>query len=329
MIKTSIYHIKKNPYLYFAFKLVVLFAIVFAFDYSIGTILRHYYFKQESGLQYRTTYSIEETKAEILIFGSSRANHHYHPVVFENRMKASYYNVGRDGNFIFYHTAVLNGVLNRYLPKVVILDFNMSEFRNSRISYDRLSSLLPYHKSHPEMRSIIELKSELEKIKLISSIYPFNSSMFTIAVGNAGFNKRRKADIQGYVPLSRAWDGSILIDSNSMYNIDSMKVKAYKSFIQNCIKSKVKLYVVCSPSYILFKNKDESVIIGKEIAKRNNIDFFDYSNDSIFINNPKLFADPFHLNDSGAIIFSNMLINSISQKDEDDSLNILTNLTKK
>ena len=329
MIKTLINNIKKNPYGYFLVKLAVLFTIVFAFDYTIGNVLSHYYFKQESGLQYRTSYSIEKTKAEILIFGSSRATHHYNPAVFENLMKLSYYNVGRDGNDIFYHTAVLNGVLKRYKPKVVILDFNFAEFKKDQTSYDRLSSLLPYYKSHPEMRSIIELKSRYEKLKLFSKIYPYNSSMFTIAVGNADFNKKRKADVKGYVPLFREWDGTIRIDSNLLdYNIDSLKVKAYESFIQNCIKSKVKLYVVCSPTGIDFKMKEESLIIGKEISKRNNIDFIDYSYDPVFINKPKLFADAIHLNDSGAKFFSDILINSINEMKKNDSNYTLTTLIK-
>ena len=150
MIKTSIYKIQKNPYQYFLLKSVVLFTIVFVLDYSFGNLLRYFYFKQESGLQYRTTYSIEKTTADILIFGSSRANHHYYPNVFENRMKQSCYNVGRDGNSVLYHSAVLKGVLKRYSPKIVILDIVYGEFRQNQDSYDRLSSLLPYY-------SIVEL----------------------------------------------------------------------------------------------------------------------------------------------------------------------------
>ena len=106
-------------------------------------------------------------------------------------MKLSFYNAGRDGNFMFYHLAVLKGVLNRYSPKIVILDFVAEEFAQNQYSYDRLSSLLPYYKSHPEMRSIINLKSKYEKIKLLSQIYPYNSLMLTIAVGNSGVNKRK------------------------------------------------------------------------------------------------------------------------------------------
>jgi hypothetical protein len=190
----------------FFIKLFIFLAIVVLFDFAIGAALRHYYFKQESGVQYRTTYSMEQTKADLVIFGSSRATHHYVPDVFEQRLNMSYYNVGRDGNFIFYHYAVLKSILKRYTPKIIILDISGAEFSVGQDSYDRLSALLPYYKTHPEIRPIVELKSEYEKIKLASSIYPFNSSIITIALGNAEFNKKRNDDTEGYVPLKKNWN---------------------------------------------------------------------------------------------------------------------------
>jgi hypothetical protein len=311
-MKTLIYKI--NPYKYFLLKLAVLLATIFVLDYSIGNILCYFYYKQESGMQYRTTYSIDSTKADLLIFGSSRANHHYDPDDFEKRLNLSFYNAGRDGNYILYHSAVLKGVLKRYSPKVVILDFIDGEFRQYQDSYDRLSSLLPYYNRHPEMRSIIDLKSKYEKIKMLSYIYPYNSSLFTIAVGNAEFNKKRSGDIKGFIPLTETWNAAIQIDSSSYkYEIDSVKVKAFESFIQDCIQSKVKLYIVCSPYYIKSTHTDYSIVLGREIAQRNNIMFFDYSKDSVFINNSKLFADIGHLNEAGARVFSNMLIDKISK----------------
>jgi hypothetical protein len=307
--------VKKKTFIYFILKTFFLLLIVIIFDFSFGSILHYYYFKQKSGLQYRTTYAMEKTTADLLIFGASRANHHYHPEIFEKQLlNYSYYNVGRDGTSIFYHYAVLKSVLKRYSPKVAILDFDCGEFMQNQDSYDRLSSLFPYYKNHTEIRSIIELKSPYEKFKLLSNIYPYNSSILTIAVGNQDFNKKRKLDFKGYVPLTKMWNGSIQIDNTSIkYKIDSTKVKVYALFIQDCMNSKVKLYVVCSPSLIKSKNTDYSIIIGQEIAKKNNIDFFDYSKDSIFLNNSSLFQDINHLNDEGAKKFSKILIDKIKK----------------
>jgi hypothetical protein len=48
-------------------------------------------------LQNLVTYSVEGTKADLLIFGSSRANRHYLPDNFEKRMNLSCFNIGQEG----------------------------------------------------------------------------------------------------------------------------------------------------------------------------------------------------------------------------------------
>lgn len=301
-----------NQYLIFLKKLLILFLTVFILDFSIGRLLEYLYFRQESGFQYRTTQAMEHTTAGILIFGSSRASHHYHPEIFEKRMQLSYYNAGRDGSYIFYDYAVLQAVLKRYTPQIVILDFISDEFRLMPESYDRISVLLPYYKKHPEIRNVIALKSPFEKIKLLSSIYPYNSSLFAILAGNLEFNKERSNDFKGYVPLSRVLTGAIRIDTLPViYEMDSLKIKAYESFIRACIDSRITLYIVCSPYFAKSKYVDCSIEQGQIIADNYNVPFFDFTRDSLVIDNCSLFADYSHLNNDGAKEFSEMIIERI------------------
>lgn len=303
---------KKNAVKKFFFKLILLFTILFVLDFIIGNILSYYYFKQQKGADYLTTYALDSTKADLLIFGSSRANHHYDAHVFEKRFDQSYFNAGRDGNFIFYNYAILKGVLKRYAPKSIILDFTYGEFSKNQDSYDRISSLLPYYKSHPELRPIIELKSRYEKLKLLSAIYPNNSLLLIIAGGNKMFSDKKEEDFQGFIPIFHVWNQPIETDNTPVkYETDTTKIKIFDSFIQDCLNSKVKLYIVCSPYFLKSNHDDYSVKLAKEIAKRNNISFFDFSHDSAFLNNRELFSDPSHLNAVGAKIFSNKLIDSI------------------
>lgn len=312
---------QQNPYRLFSIKLIAFLGLLFLLDQVIGLTLRHYYFKQESGMLYRTTYSLEKTTADMLIFGSSRANHHYDPSVLEKRTGLSYYNVGRDGCNILYHYCMLKSVLARYTPKTIILDINSAEFRKSEDNYDRLSCLLPYYKTHPELRPIIERKSRFEKMKLVSSIYPFNSMMFTIAVGNAEFNKKRRGDIQGYVPLSRTWNGDIgFYDNRKGYETDSVLINVYESFISDTKKSGARLFIICSPLFVISNQPDQSINIGKEIAARNGIPFIDFTGDSAYTTKRHLFSDLLHLNANGASVFSNDLIDKISATDSSYSV---------
>ncbi|MBS1509713.1 MAG: hypothetical protein JST86_02635 [Bacteroidetes bacterium] len=299
----------------FFVKAALLLVIVYCIDFTLGKLLSHFYFTQQSGLLYRTTYSMEKTQAGFLVFGSSRANHHYNPEVLEKKLNMSYYNAGRDGNFIFYHYAVLKSVLKRYRPKIVVLDFLTGEFGPNKDAYDRLSSLLPYYKTHPEIRPIVNLKSEFEQYKLVSNIYPYNSLLFTIFAGNAAFNKERAGDIQGYVPLKNIWNEPAKnMDFETHYTIDSIKVNTFESFIHDCKEAGVKLYVVCSPILQHSAVEDYSVSIAKDIASKNGVQFFDYSRDTSYSNHSNLFSDVFHLNDDGAKIFSAHLADTIHIK---------------
>ncbi|MDZ7739352.1 MAG: hypothetical protein U5K32_09895 [Bacteroidales bacterium] len=299
----------------FTKRALVFVFIVFLADLVVGLGLRYYYFRQESGQLYRTTYSVDSTEAGAIIFGSSRANHHYKPPVLADKLGMEVYNAGREGNFMFYHYGVLSAVLERHTPEIVILDFVRGEFMYKRSSYDRLSSLLPYYRTHPEMRETIRLKSDYEPLKLVSRIYPFNSMILTIAAANAGLYDSEEVE-NGYIPLYGEWKEKI--DTTTvpdLYNIDSVAVETYRSFLSDCVSSGVEVYVFCSPVFINYAYDDSSVEIGRRIADELGVRFFDLSNERQFISDPCLYWDVYHLNDRGAEHYSALVADIISGDD--------------
>ncbi len=173
--------------------------------------------------------------------------------------------------------------------------------------YDRLSALLPYYRKHKEIRPIIDLKGPYEKYKLLSQVYPFNSQLTTIIVGNMEFNKKRKGDYLGYVPLHKTWHGVPRTINYSNYKVDSNKFDSFKKFVELSKASGAKLYVVFSPILIKF-NKWKQIEIGKEICKKQDVPFLDFSHDTSFTKNPKFFQDEVHLNNKGAEEFSKELV---------------------
>jgi len=295
-------------------KTIMFLLILLLLDFVIGNILANLYEKQKSGEIFRTTYSIDSTKADILIFGSSRANHHYIPSIFNKRMNLSCYNTGRDGETIFYNYSILKSVLKRYTPKMVILDISREEFRFAQISYDRLSALIPYYKKHIEIRPTVEIRSPYEKYKLVSRIYPYNSLIFTILMGATDFDEKRKPknDQDGYVPLDEIFTSQLAIDTIPGTNkLDLNKINTFKSFIEDCEKSKVKLYIVISPLLIKFICEDPSVNMALNMAHTYKLPVFSFVNNPVFFNN-KLFADQTHLNNYGAKLLTNLVIDSIT-----------------
>jgi len=292
--------------------IIIVVVIVFVLDYAIGSALRYFYFKETSGVHYRTTYAMESADAEVLVFGSSRANHHYVPEIFEDSLKKTFYNTGRDGIEMFYHTALLKSILKRYKPQIIILDY-AGTFDKSDAAYDRLTALLPYYKTHEEVRDIAELKSPFEKFKLMSQIYPFNSEVLAIAMGNLESNKKRKSDNKGYVALNKEWQNEIdSVGNIKKYETDPVKIAVFKEFLSLAKNSGAEVFVIYSP---VFKktNMNQEIDICKEICDAENIPFWDYSRDSTFLSNKKLFQDVEHLNNAGAVLFSDFIVKRMKE----------------
>jgi hypothetical protein len=296
-------------------KLVLILFLVLIIDQGVGKELSHYYFRQHRGEEAKLTYIIDSTKADIVIFGSSRADHHYVPEIFENNLHYSCFNAGADGNYLLYSYALFNTIVKRYSPKLIIFDIRPYELGHIESEYDRLSILLPYYRKYPEIRHVIELRGPFEKFKHISSIYSYNSLIFQIARGNIGNNKAYQTELKGYTPLSKTmkaekigtWDiCDIPIDQN--------KVNLVEDIISTCKKKNIELIFVHSPIWITMKKGDCHNILA-DICSEKNVRYIDMSNDTTFINHPDYFEDISHLNDKGARLFSQMLTEKIRHPD--------------
>lgn len=305
---------KKNKKLYIGLRIIAFLALVILLDFSIGFLLRKFYFGQKYGTQARTTYAIESTTADVVIFGSSRANHHYVPQIFEDSLGLSFYNAGRDGNSIMYHYAVLSSIVERYTPKIVILDLMAAEFEKKQDKYDRLSGLMPYYRSHPEIRSVINEKSKVEWLKNLSSLYPFNSLLFNVFYNNTEQGKRKDKNIKGYSELEGTIaDRDLKNVSPEKYEVDTVLVNYFKSFVTKCKEKNVKLFVVCSPYFMKLVTRDQSLDIAEKYLKSQNVSFLDYSVEGVFPQSPDYFKDLVHLNKEGSILFSKNLVSIIKQ----------------
>ena len=296
---------------WFIIRLLIVVIVLFACDRGTGWLLKYFYFKQKSGLLYRTTYAIDSTTAEILVFGSSRANHHYVPAVFEERLGHTFYNSGRDGSFLLSNYGVFKAVINRYRPVVVIFDLNPEEIGYAARNYERLSDLLPYYQGHPEIRSVVSLRGPFEKFKMISAIYPYNSLLTNIILGNLDLNKSRNPDDRGYIPIA---PGTVRPDRASDLPErkppddapDINMISALQDIIRICEQKQIKLLFVQSPHQnIRPESRYDSIF--SEICAHRRVDYCNMSDSLVFKNHPALFNDSKHLNANGAYLFSKMV----------------------
>jgi hypothetical protein len=277
-------------------------------DLIFGNVLRHFYFKQKSGFYYHLIYSLDSTEAEVIILGSSRASRHYVPEIIEDSLNLTCFNTGVDGNYMFNNYAVYKSIIERYTPKVVLMDINPGEIYTGTEGYDQLAPLLPFYKTKKEIKSVIHLKSKFERLKLISKIYPFNSSLLAIVTGIL-----QTEDInvlKGYMPLfGNVSDTTIGCRREENKEIDINKIKVLEALASDCDDRNIKLVFIQSPKYIKVIQETSVSLINK-LASNHGAEFWNYVNDTVFLK-PEYFKDANHMNNSGAYKFTRAIADRI------------------
>lgn len=293
-------------------------------DQITGKILNHLYFSQKTGQGQNLNYILSECRADILIFGNSRAQHHYDTKIISDSLNLTCYNAGIDGGHsILMPYALIKVMLNRYTPKVIIIEFDPSfvmEYRKSE--YDRFSVLLPYYYIYPNLQPFIKKRSPFEQIKLLSGIYPYNSDIIGLIRMNTDIDANRKWIFNGYIPIKNKQMNesmvSIPIDYGTKARADPDKIKALENIIQLCKNKGTKLFFINSPIFQAAQENVENIAGStkevKDLLTKLKATSIDYSKDTRFIDQIALFADRLHLNENGATKYSQIIGSLLKNK---------------
>ncbi|MBE7179523.1 MAG: hypothetical protein INR69_24180, partial [Mucilaginibacter polytrichastri] len=249
------------------------------------------------------------------------------PAVLVKDTKLSCYNAGRDAQKIPFYTAVEEVILSRATPKLIILDVLPYELVTDNAKYERLTILLPYCKNHPELISYIKEVSPFEPYKLFSQTYPFNSALF-ISLYNHLLEKKVEDTERGYQALTHVLTPEEMLDLSGRMKLyeaksgdygsekfmDRKSVVYYERFLENARKKGIKTVVCISPS--LFTEQETFIKKKlKEVAEKYpNVSFVDYSNDPKYQGRRELFSDQFHLNATGAHMFSEQMHQYLTER---------------
>lgn len=298
---------KRKSYTY----LILLLFFTIALDKSVGMIYNQLYFTKKSAKNDRLIHSAIGTNEEILIFGSSRAYHHYDPKIFEDSLKMSCYNVGYGGQNIYFHLALLKSALSRYTPKIVILELFYIDFEKTLPQHDKekLSTLLPFTKKSPVYYDAVLSRGWNERFKIWSSIYPLNSKQLLMLRNN--YFDTITSNYKGFAKLNRTWDKPIgTTDLKAGIVIDNNKLDALFEFIEICQRNNIEVFVFVSPIYHIKENDYYSQVLGV-LQSRYSITAMSFEDDSTLVNNRDFFADIVHLNALGSEAYSRKIVNFI------------------
>lgn len=257
-----------------------------------------------------TNLGVNIIETPIVIVGSSRASHHYDPRIFADSLGKATYNVGTDGCFFTHNCCVINSILERYSPELIIWEFEPSYlFEHS--ADDITSMYLYYNKRDYITKTLNEVLPRGEVIKLNSDIYRYNSKFIRVLTRYLQ-NNSTPDEYSGYEPSAPKTlkEPLSLVEKNSSPTsaIDSSKLYRFKETFENAKTKGVKIVLVNSPKYAIDTNVYMTDTV-TNLCQEQEVTFIDCS--QLYINHPEYFNDATHLNSMGADLYTKYIISLI------------------
>jgi len=241
-------------------------------------------------------------KFDIVFMGTSRANNHFVPEIFEKKGYKSF-NYGMSGSHMFETALMLKLMMaNNYKIKNLVMEADLS-ICNEKRDEGTTARFMPYIHRNEIIKN--HFKSELD----FYQIYYLPFYRYIKFDNKIGF--RELYDVvskkptntlynKGYYPLLSNRKGKM---KNDISTLKPIRNKYYETIKEICKKNNIKLIVVMTP--MCEKTK------GLEYFEKVNKLYPEIHNFENAITDDKYFSSCGHLNDEGAKKFTRILIDSL------------------
>jgi hypothetical protein len=240
-------------------------------------------------------------KYDVVIMGTSRANNHFVTDLFEkNGLKS--FNYGISGSHLFETSLLLKLMMaNKFQIKNLILEADLS-ICNEKRDEGTTARFMPYIHTNSIIKE--HYKNEID-FKQLYYVPFYRYIKFDAKIGfrevyevlaekptNTLYNK-------GYYPLISDKKGSM---KNDISTLKAIRNKYYEEIKKICKQNNINLIVVMTPMCKNTKGLDYFDKVKKQYPEINNFENT--------VTDDRYFASCGHLNNEGAIIYTNHIINT-------------------
>ena len=242
-----------------------------------------------------------EKKYDVVIMGTSRANNHFVTDLFEKKGLKSF-NYGISGSHLFETSLLLKLMMaNKFQIKNLILEADLS-ICNEKRDEGTTARFMPYIHTNSIIKEHYKHESDFKQLYYV----PFYRYIkFDAKIGfrevyevlskkptNTLYNK-------GYYPLISYKKGSM---KNDISTLKVIRNKYYEEIKKICNQNNINLIVVMTPMCKNTKGLNYFDKVKKQYPEINNFENT--------VTDDRYFASCGHLNNEGAIIYTNHIINT-------------------
>ena len=281
-------------------------SVVFIFIFFIASLLLDFIFTtiiSQSSERNKVENVIHSfgKKYDVIIMGTSRANNHFVTNLFEKKGLKSF-NYGISGSHLFETSLLLKVMIaNKFQIKNLILEADLS-ICNEKRDEGTTARFMPYIHTNSIIKEHYKNESDFKKLFYL----PFYRYIkFDAKIGFREvyevLSKKPTNTLQnkGYYPLISDKKGSM---KNDISTLKVNRNKYYEEIKKICKQNNINLIVVMTPMCQNTKGLDYFDKVKKQYPEINNFENI--------VTDDRYFASCGHLNNEGANIFTNYIINT-------------------
>ncbi|MBQ6237762.1 MAG: hypothetical protein IJK07_06055 [Bacteroidales bacterium] len=242
---------------------------------------------------------------DLLIIGSSRAFHHYNPIILDSILNTNCYNLGRDGKNLDISIFIYNlYIKHNPKPKTILCDIFYGSMNKSNL-YAR-EQFYPYL-FNKEIYNNIKENQQLSMIDKYVPLIKYRGILKDVIKHSL----IKDTTYKGYYGCDISYNKNNEDIPNTIpYAHDPTVFKMIEKWLQQCQEDSVNVIFIHSPIYIEATNKIEDTAamwtMYRNIANKYKIPILDYTRDSICFDT-NYFYGALHLNRKGSELFTQRL----------------------
>lgn len=298
----------KKVITYISFVVVILFLT----DYLLG-ICSNYYIKnnQLPGRYRPLDRLIKEVNSDIILIGNSAILNAIDPQIVEDSLSMTCYNGGIEGQGIEFFETMIDCILQRHSPKMFVLGLRPEEM-GGNIGEGIYDVLKPYYKMG--YKSIDDHFNQIGKYKRIllqSNLIRYNTIWVRVLLYMLFDNTTYQEN--GFIPKNIPLTFPVTKHIEKPEQPIKDKLRCIERIIAKCNEKNIALAICYPPVLMSFDNGSVPCIDAiNEICGRHDIPcLIDYNN-PLFLKHPELFYDYGHVNENGALIYSQIITSKLS-----------------
>ena len=303
----------KDGYVKILVKIIVLLATLVVMDIVVGWTGEKYMKwlnkVPRDGDAALVNYDLNAAIPDIAIIGSSTATCHYDPDIIHDSIMSflgedlSVFNMGMSNQRLAYDYYGLRCLLDRTLPKFVIVDVWASYLGSGDPSFS-FSAYRPYVNINDNVKEMLVRHGKYDNT-MKSNMYCFNTELVKLLI-----SPLKQSNVNGFLKSKVEMNTIIKDYDKDTTSLLPLSVEEFDAILDLAKTKKFQLFVVLSPTLCSADTSSLSYRFMKSKCEENNIPFLDYSNDEKYYRT-HYFRDQTHLNYYGAQLFTQELMKDI------------------